>query len=77
MAIELHFGPVLEPLADRLGAAIVDRQQTGDPFESPLIITPNSMTQRWLEAHLSERCGVVANVTYRYLEDGLREALAP
>ena len=75
MAIELHFGPVLEPLADRLGAAIVDRQQTGDPFESPLIITPNSMTQRWLEAHLSERCGVVANVTYRYLEDGLREAL--
>jgi len=54
----------LTALADHL-SDLLKSQKPDDPFQSQTILVPNRDTAKWLQLHLSERLGIVAN--YRFM----------
>ncbi len=49
-------------LADALGEQL--RERGGNPLAPAQVLVPQSGLQRWLQAHLAERLGVVANIEF-------------
>ncbi|HEX7323913.1 MAG TPA: exodeoxyribonuclease V subunit gamma, partial [Rhodanobacteraceae bacterium] len=49
-------------LADALGARLC--APTGDPLAPARVLVPQAGLKRWLQVHLAERLGVVANVEF-------------
>ena len=72
MAIQLIFSSSV----GRLGRALADnlaRERRGsDPFSESLVVVPNPNLAKWLTFELAESHGIAANLSFRYLEDGLR-----
>jgi exodeoxyribonuclease V gamma subunit len=50
-------------LADELGDGL--RDPRGNPLTPALVLVPQAGLRRWLQVHLAERLGVIANVEFR------------
>ncbi|MDQ2971444.1 MAG: exodeoxyribonuclease V subunit gamma [Pseudomonadota bacterium] len=60
----LYYGNDTGKLADRLGERLT-RQAQDNPLTPVLVLVPQAGLRRWLQVHLAERLGIVANLDFR------------
>ena len=72
MAIHLIFSSSVGRLGRALAENVAGERLGRDPFAESLVIVPNPNLAKWLTFELADAHGIAANLSFAYLEDGLR-----